>query len=200
MEQARRHWRPLGKRLGLGDAVFERLAAAYGEPHRHYHNLVHVVEMLDCLEEAGHLAVDRDAVELAIWFHDVIYDSDAPHGANERDSAALLDELCPVPAAKPAHGMILQSIHHGPSADPDTQLFCDLDLYRLSGPLDTFLKHGADVRREYASVSDEDWAAGRAKFFAGMAKRPEIYQTAFWRERLEGQARANLAHAADETS
>lgn len=183
-------------RLGLADAVFDRLAAAYNEPHRHYHNLVHVVEMLDCLDESGHLAVDRDAVELAIWFHDVVYDSEAPHGANERDSAALLDELCPVPAAKPAHGMILHSIGHEASGDPDTQLFCDLDLYRLSGPLETFLTHGADVRREYPQISDADWAAGRARFFAGMARRPEIYQTAYWRDRLEDRARANLAHAA----
>jgi len=196
-KRAARYWRPLGARQGLGDGVFERLVAAYGEPHRHYHTLVHIVEMLDCLDQSRHLAVDEDAVALAVWFHDAIYDSTVAHGANEAASADLLSDLCPVAAAVPAHAMILHSAHHGPSDDPDTRLFCDLDLYRLAGPLATFLRHGDDVRAEYGWVSDEAWASGRASFMGGMLKRPAIYQTDYWRDRLEADARRNIAYLLD---
>lgn len=197
-ERASRCWRPLVARLGLAeglaDGIFDRLTAAYGEPHRRYHTLAHVVEMLDCLEQSRQLAVNCDALELAIWFHDAVYDSTAAPGKNEAASAELLAELCPVDAAKPAYAIILHSSHHGPSDDPDTRLFCDLDLYRLAGSLETFLRHGDNVRREYAWVDDAAWATGRAAFMAGMQRRPEIYQTAYWHDRLERQARSNIAH------
>jgi predicted metal-dependent HD superfamily phosphohydrolase len=196
-ERARRHWWPLAGRVGIADGVFDRLAAAYGEPHRRYHTLAHIVEMLDCLDRSRRLAVDEDAVALAVWFHDAVYDSTVAHGANEAASADLLSTLCPVAAAAPAHAMILHSVHHGPSEDPDTRLFCDLDLYRLAGPLETFLKHGDDVRAEYGWVSDEAWASGRAAFMGGMLKRPVIFQTRYWRDRLEADARRNIAYVLD---
>ncbi len=193
-ERAARHWQPLAGRVGLSDGVFDRLAAAYGEPHRRYHTLTHIVEMLDCLDQSRHLAVDEDAVALAVWFHDAVYDSTVAHGANETASADLLSAVCPVAAAAPAHAMILHSTHHGPSDDPDTRLFCDLDLYRLAGPLETFLKHGDDVRAEYGWVSDAAWASGRASFMGGMLKRPVIFQTDYWRDRLEADARRNITY------
>jgi len=181
-------------RLGLADGLFGRLAAAYGELHRHYHTLVHIVEMLDCLDRSRDLAVNLDALMLAVWFHDVAYDSKAARGANEAASADLLSALCPVEAAPAARAMVLHSAHHGTTDDPDTRLFCDLDLYRLAGPLETFLRHGEDVRREYAWVDDRAWASGRAAFMAALLQRPAIYQTAYWRDRLEGEARRNIAH------
>ena len=70
-DRATSHWRPLADRLGLSAAVLKQLIAAYAEPHRRYHTLVHIVEMLDCLAQSRHLARDPDAVALAIWFHDI---------------------------------------------------------------------------------------------------------------------------------
>jgi predicted metal-dependent HD superfamily phosphohydrolase len=199
-DRAARYWRPLAARLGLADDIFERLVAAYGEPHRRYHTLDHIVEMLDCLDESRHLAANEDALALAVWFHDAVYESTVAHGASEAASADLLSALCPVDAAPAAHAMILHSVHHGPSDDPDTQLFCDLDLYRLAGPLETFLRHGDDVRAEYDWVSDEAWAHGRASFMGGLQKRPVIYQTAYWRARLEADARRNIAYVLENMS
>jgi predicted metal-dependent HD superfamily phosphohydrolase len=196
-KRAARYWRRLAARLALADGIFDRLVTAYGEPHRRYHILAHIVEMLDCLKRSRRLAVNRDALELAIWFHDVVYDSAAAHGANETASADLLSELCPVDAAKPARAMVLHSSHHGPTDDLDTRLFCDLDLYRLAGSLETFLRHGDDVRHEYASVDDDAWASGRAVFLGGILRRPVIYQTDYWRDRLEQEARSNIAHVLD---
>jgi len=190
--RAQNYWQPLSQRLGLSGALYERLATAYSEPNRYYHTLAHVVEMLDCLDESGHLARDRDMLELAVWFHDAVYDSTAPHGGNEAASADLLTELYTGPAAAPAQAIIRHSAHHGLSDDADTRLFCDLDLYRLAGSYETFLQHGEDVRREYAWINDADWTAGRARFMARLQERRTIYQTDFWRDRLEAQARSNI--------
>ena len=175
--------------------VLERLKAAYSEPHRRYHTLSHILEMLDCFSQSPDLAEDRTALSLAIWFHDVVYDPTSPPGANEAASAELLEEMAKGRAVAPAIRMILHSAHHDVSADPDTQLFCDLDLYRLGVDEEAFLQHDDDVRFEYRHVSDADWRVGRAAFLDNMLARPTIYQTRHWRDRCEKQARRNLAAA-----
>lgn len=191
-------WHPLADRLALADPVFDALADAYTEPHRRYHTLVHILEMLACLDRSAAPAEDPDALALAMWFHDVVYDTRAPKAANEQASADWLSSVCAAPAAAPAIRMILHSAHHGPSADPDTRLFCDLDLYRLAGPYATFQRHGADVRAEYGWVDEAAWTTGRGDFLHGMLARDTIYQTDFWHARLEAEAQDNLRRAVAE--
>ncbi len=67
----------------------QQLLAAYAEPGRHYHTLTHVSCMLAGLETHGtHLTEsERLAVQLAVWFHDVVNDARATEvGGNERES------------------------------------------------------------------------------------------------------------------
>ena len=192
-DRAAAHWRPFATNLGLSDAIFAQLVVAYEEPHRRYHTLDHIVEMLDCLAQSRHVAKDPDAIALAIWFHDCIYDSRAGDGENERMSAERLAELHTDPPSAAAQAMILHSVHHEASDDSDTQLFCDLDLYRLGVDFATFQQHGRNVRAEYAWIDDSTWASGRSRFMQRFLDRPAIYQTDYWRDRLETQARDNLA-------
>jgi predicted metal-dependent HD superfamily phosphohydrolase len=151
--------------------------------------------MLDCLAESRHLAAAPDCVALAVWFHDVVYATDLPAGGNEQASAARLAEVYAGAESAPAQAMILHSAHHGPSDDPDTQLFCDLDLYRLGVSYDAFQIHSEHVHQEYGWVDGAAWGAGRGEFLRGMLARAPIYQTDFWRGRLEAQARDNLTRA-----
>lgn len=195
LDRANDYWRDLASRMALPESARGPLFAAYSEPHRRYHTLDHVVEMLDCLAESRHLAANPDIVALAVWYHDVIYAPDAPAGGNERASADRLSADYAGGGAAAARAIVLHSAHHGPSADPDTRLFCDLDLYRLGVSHDEFRAHSRAVRFEYGHVDDAAWGRGRGDFFRGMLARRPIYQTAHWRGRLEAQARDNLARA-----
>ena len=74
------------------EAPLRRLAALYAEPHRAYHHLGHV---LDCLELARGVRDRLEspvAVELALWYHDAIYDSRASDN-EERSAAFAVAEL-----------------------------------------------------------------------------------------------------------
>ena len=51
----------------------------------------------------------------------------------------------------------------------------------------------AGVRRDYAHVSDTDFAAGRAAVLRDLAARARLFHTAYAREHWEPAARANLA-------
>ncbi|RZL07150.1 MAG: hypothetical protein EOO62_17560, partial [Hymenobacter sp.] len=55
------------------EAEFARLAAAYDAPERHYHTLQHLENLLNRVGE--HALQDPVVVELAIWFHDAVYNA-----------------------------------------------------------------------------------------------------------------------------
>src|SRR5262245_66185655 len=71
-----RLWRD-AKLSGSGNAWFEALAERYAEPHRYYHTSRHIAECLAEVDHVRHLARDPVAVELALWFHDAIYETHA---------------------------------------------------------------------------------------------------------------------------
>ncbi|RZK94730.1 MAG: hypothetical protein EOO62_30490, partial [Hymenobacter sp.] len=54
-------------------AELVRLAAAYNAPERHYHTLQHIENLLDRVGE--YPLQDPVVVELAVWFHDAVYNA-----------------------------------------------------------------------------------------------------------------------------
>jgi hypothetical protein len=91
----RTRWQALAVRLGIAQgapaaALLDELAQAYAQPGRHYHNLDHIAALLELLDRHGHDVRNRDAMELAIFFHDAVY---VPtRSDNEAASAALARE------------------------------------------------------------------------------------------------------------
>ena len=71
--------------VGLREGQFQALAAAYQAPSRHYHTLQHVDNLLKRLDAT--VLQDAPVVELAVWFHDAVYN--AFKSDNEARSAAL---------------------------------------------------------------------------------------------------------------
>ena len=190
------------------DDHLERLLARYREPQRRYHTVTHLAAVLGAAEELmGQVEVtDPEAVRLALFFHDAVYD---PRSAtNEADSAALaravLSEL-EVPAARvdTVVSLIMATRHRTPppaaadstSADPDgndTAVVLDADLAILAAEPSRYEAYATGVRAEYAHVDDASWRAGRASVLRAFLDRPAIYLTAPMR-RQEHRARANLA-------
>ena len=73
-----------------------RLLGAYGSPDRTYHDLRHLTEVLQRVDELAAEATDPDLVRLAAWYHDAVYDTSAgpPAGvdlSNEERSARLAE-------------------------------------------------------------------------------------------------------------
>ena len=68
--------------------IGERLLQRYREPHRRYHNVDHLRQVLTMIDS---LADNQDLflVRLAAWFHDAIYDIPPRELTNEEASARL---------------------------------------------------------------------------------------------------------------
>ena len=66
-------------------AIIEQLLANYSDPDRFYHTVKHLEECFLYLHRTRHLATYPAEVELALWFHDAIYDT---HGKDSEERSA----------------------------------------------------------------------------------------------------------------
>ena len=173
----------------------QRLLDAWAEPQRHYHTPQHLRECLALLEPALHLARRPGEVELALWFHDAVYD---PQGKDNETRSA--DWACEALAQAGADGevrqrvraLIMATCHDAEPTDPDARLLVDIDLAILGADPARFAEYGAQVREEYRWVPGWLYRRKRKEVLAGFLDRPAIYGTAWFRERFEVRARENL--------
>lgn len=176
--------------------IFEDLQAAYTEPGRFYHSSEHVADCLRLLKRHRELANRPAEVEIAIWFHDAVYDS--RRSDNEQASAAWAERyLCSQGVAGSAvervAEMILATKSHAGPLESDSQLLVDIDLAILGQPLERFEAYDRAIRQEYAWVSDADYREGRYAVLDRFLGRTAIYGTETFRNLYESQARENIA-------
>ena len=196
------NWQRLWGELGAAQAsggLMNQLVAAWGERHRHYHTLQHLRECLAHFEAASMLARRPAEVELALWFHDAVYDPQRDDN-EERSADWARDSVraagCDEQVAERVHALVTATKSHVvESDDPDTRLLVDIDLAILGSAPARFDEYEQQVRREYAHVSDEEWRVGRAKVLRSFLARPRIYATDAYRDALEARARENLARS-----
>ncbi|WP_457388470.1 HD domain-containing protein [Roseateles sp. P5_E1] len=193
MKQA---WAALGARGG--EALQTELLARYAEPHRGYHTQQHLDECLALFDEFAHLAERPAEIEIALWFHDAIYD--VHRHDNEAQSAdwaraALLDAGAAADVADSVAALVLATRHSAAPQTPDEQLLVDIDLAILGAAPERFAEYEAQIRREYAHVPAAVFNEKRGAILAGFLARPALYGTPALRERFEVQARANLQTA-----
>jgi predicted metal-dependent HD superfamily phosphohydrolase len=177
-----------------GARVFSELAALYGEPERTYHTLGHVDDCLARLDTVAPLVGNFDAIEIAIWFHDVLCDAGARD--NEMRSARWYLERSAgtTPRFRIAVcRMILASRHIAPAVRLDARFMVDIDLAGFGHPWMEFRRTTDLVRGEFPHKTDEEFARGLAPFMRSLVARPSLYGTDFFRDRCEATARRNVA-------
>jgi predicted metal-dependent HD superfamily phosphohydrolase len=194
----RRVWTELGAQV-IDGGVFNQLVASYSERHRHFHTLQHLRECLAHCEAAVSLAQRPAEVELALWFHDAVYD---PRRADNEERSAewawrsILAAGCAEEVAQRVQSLVLATRTHEPvGGDVDTQLLLDIDLAILGAAPERFAAYESQIRAEYAHVPEADFRSGRAQVLSGFLARPRIYATAAFHDALEHRARENLANA-----
>lgn len=170
------------------------LTRRYCEPHRHYHTIGHIADML---WRARQLPLDDEQL-LAIWYHDAIFD--IPGDGNERRSAELaFAELCaigwPEARARQVERMVLDTEQHLPSI-AGSALVIDLDLASLAGSEAEFDRNTAALRREFHHLDDARFAAGQRAMCERFLRRPRIYHSE-WGAQFETAARHNLRRLLD---
>lgn len=193
-------WHALWQRLGASPppGELEALLARYREPHRHYHTLAHLEDCLAELDAARSLCERPDEVELALWYHDAIYE---PYSSgNEVRSADWAERSAraaglPAEAAGRVHALILATRHDALPQTPDARVLTDIDLAILGAEPERFDRYERQVRAEYRWVPGPLYRRARRKILQDFLAREALYATPGFRTRLETSARANLTRA-----
>jgi predicted metal-dependent HD superfamily phosphohydrolase len=144
------------------------------------------------------LAIHPEEVELAIWFHDAVYDTRC--NDNEQRSADWAElvirqaGLCSEIAERVSRS-ILATRHNVVLADTDEQVVADIDLSILGREANVFWQYEANIRKEYAWVPEAVFRRRRAEILQGFLDRRYIYYHENYRHIFETTARVNLGQA-----
>ena len=187
---------PLLPDAAFREAELARLVAAYDAPGRHYHTLAHVENLLLAIKK--HSLQDATVVELAVWYHDAVYN--ALRSDNEEKSAEWALDFLRQTTLEPARqvrvaDLIRRTADHTqpqPPDDADLLLFLDADLSILGAPEAAYWDYARQVRREYRLVPELLYRPGRRKVLAKLLAAPVLFHTPALREALDAPARRNL--------
>lgn len=182
-------------------AAFDCLTALYEYPSRAYHNLKHVENMLDEFNVMGLFATEPLLVQLAIWFHDCVYNPKA--NDNEARSAEVCRALLyPFPLnpiqADVVTQLILATKHAAAPATPDQRLMVDLDLAILGAAPEQYDAYADAIRTEYRHMNEATFKVGRRHILQGFVARPTIFSTDAFIQKYEAPARENLLREIDQ--
>ncbi|AIY02621.1 hypothetical protein ART_3022 [Arthrobacter sp. PAMC 25486] len=175
---------------GLGAELLGR----WSEPHRHYHSATHLLAVLEALDALTGHQTPRP-VALAAWFHDAVYNGTA---ADEEDSAVLaqarLNKLLSVDETAEVGRLVRLTATHSPATgDIAGHLLCDADLAILGGEPQAYSRYVSGVRRDYAHVSEGDFAKGRAAVVRQLLALQPLFHTAKGKELWAARAQENLS-------
>ena len=198
-ERWRTVWRELGAQT-VDELLFHQLVASYSEPHRKYHSTRHLEECLGQLDQVRSEAERAGEVELALWFHDAIYDTlrkdNEKRSAEWARSSALAGGLSSEQANR-IYALVLVTMHDAIPAGRDAAVLVDIDLSILGADEARFDEYEGQIREEYAWVPEALYVKARRQILRAFLDRERIYSTDYFRREREAQARENLTRSLD---
>jgi predicted metal-dependent HD superfamily phosphohydrolase len=148
----------------------------WSEPHRAYHGITHLVDLLEQIE--GHVSLpqkERDMLTLVAIFHDIIYNPRRTD--NEARSAELFLQCISMDKDSPDIQEIATIIRDTKTHKPSTPLsviFCHMDTDVVRRPYPELLQWEDGIRREYSHLPGIAYVVGRVRFLEKMrCKFPE---------------------------
>lgn len=178
--------------------VFDRLHAAWTAKDRRYHDLRHLTACLHELDAARAEAPTADLVELALWYHDAVYQPGARDCEQRsadlltRDAAVL---ALPADTVRRAADLVRATAHaHGAAeeGDPAVDLIVDIDLSILGRDIFAFMDFEYGVEEEFAATPTMVFRIARGRFLASLLAAPRIFRSAGFRARYERRAREQI--------
>ena len=175
--------------------LFEKIIKEYQSDDRFYHNSDHIYNFLNYLQQHKENIINWKVLNLAVWFHDVIYDPKEKD--NEEKSAQYarikLKELgIPEDVIIQVEKFIKATKTHEATDNNDLEFFLDGDLAILGSDEAQYKTYAQKIRREYLWVPDEQYKLGRKKVLEKFLQRKNIFFTQNACDQFEEKARQNL--------
>ena len=204
-----KHWQPHEAKHAAG--AWEALDAGYGDPKRAYHSWRHIADLMEKLDRFSCLAVRKDLVAIACFWHDAVYVTRDEAGAersdelNVRESADLfqryavmnpadVDAVTDLIMATTDHMGAEPRKQHYPGFSGDFDLLLDLDLSSLGAHWPEFKANYNRIRFEYEWLPESIFNERRLRSLESFARAGAgLFRRAETREEYGASAAANLA-------
>ena len=192
---------------------YESVVTRHHEAHRHYHDIRHVRWVVrhvrELVDARADLAADTSAdpgadpgadlgaVVVAAFFHDVVYEpmaSDNERASGELAARALRELQWTGERIDRVTAMICGTAGHhvDDTTSIDAVVLYAADLGVLAADPAGYSDYVRNVRREYAHLSDVEWAEGRTEVLRSFLGRAAIYAPVLGLDEWEQRARGNL--------
>jgi len=200
IEMNRERWDRLMRALALepGASTFDELLRCYRARGRHYHTDRHVDACLKHLDQHAELADSAAEIELALWFHDAIYQP--LRSDNELKSAEWAVRFVRQAGgssdlAGRVRGLVMATVHPCVPQTPDQRIMVDVDLSILGAEPRIYDGFESAVRKEYWMVPGFIYRRKRAELLQSFLGREWIYNHPVFRKQWEARACENLTRA-----
>jgi len=171
----------------------------YTEQHRYYHTLSHLKVCLNEFDLVKDKLYHPEAVEFALFFHDIRYNLQPIGCNNEKDSAIYSENILHASHGvemfrKTVYDLIMSTKHIGVPNTSDEAYTRDIDLASF-GRSERISKYYSElINKEYYFVPREEYRKARINILESFIdpKRGSIYYSDFFRNRYEIKAHKNI--------
>lgn len=177
------------------EKVSELIFKRYSEHHRYYHNLNHIEY---CLKEYDNYVLQNEykqEIELAIWFHDLIYAPRAKDNEeksaeewltvteNIRDKNGLIEDV---------YNLILITKHNKKPQNLEEKIIIDIDLSILGAEEAVYNSYSSSIRKEYEFIELNEYRKARRNVLDVFLQRDFIFYTDYFKNKYEANAICNI--------
>lgn len=190
--------------LSIGTHAFDTMISKYREKHRKYHNQSHIKVMLKLhnrLTAQKYIELNnRLAVEMAIFFHDVVYNTDHSYPRNVIQSNHHCESVLKSLKADAEFISRVRNLIRSTDYSKDTsitirkgdaQYLHDLDFAYFGAAYDAFLICTKKIKQEFGLLTRIKFARKRREFLLRTLSKP-IFKTEVFCSMFESQARDNI--------
>jgi predicted metal-dependent HD superfamily phosphohydrolase len=182
----------------LKTSFFENLTKDYNGEGRYYHTMRHVEALLKWSNQHAAQLQQKDVVDLAIIYHDVIYDP-TRRDNEEKSAERAVQELTQLNFPKEKIELVQKYIlatkgHNVPKGQENSDMayMLDFDLSILGTNWEDYLTYAQNIRREYQVIPDSMFFPGRIRVLESFLQKPKIYYTSSFQQAIEAAARKNI--------
>jgi predicted metal-dependent HD superfamily phosphohydrolase len=188
----------------LTDQLYNKVITDYSVTSRHYHNILHIQNMLLCADKLKGLSINYPLLLFSVWYHDVVY---VPLKTNNEEQSYdyAKKHLIQIKIGREKlhviKELILSTKNHcirNKSDSLDIKILQDADLQVFSNDREKYKTYMQQIREEYKMVPEFVYKPKRMKIIKTFLGMNHIYRTPDFREENEAKARENLKFELDQ--
>ncbi len=193
------------KRLGFSNTnakyVSEEIYTSYARPERGYHGLKHIKNMLESFDKfilesnQAFMVKNTDELRFAILMHDYINGEADDVKKSAYMANEFLHRISPNYDSSYVENLILATDYsQKQNLNFEQQLMQDIDTEILGKSPAEYKQYSGAIRQQYANYPDKIYNPARIKVLEAFINKDKIYNTPYYREKYEQQARENIKY------